>query len=151
MHRGPINPKPFPVIWLTGQSGSGKTTIARELFKTVDAVILDGDEMRTCISSDLGMDHAGRHENNIRIAKLAHVLSFQKFVIIAVIAPFEHTRKEITQICSPIWIYLQRESLSPLFDRPYEIPTHPHFIVSTDRLNIRDTTHVISNFLTSIL
>ena len=60
-----------PIIWITGQSGSGKTTLAIALKKNVGGIILDGDEMRNTISTDLGFNKNDRERHNLRIAKLA--------------------------------------------------------------------------------
>ncbi len=119
MKKEPILAHGQIVVWITGQSDAGKTTLARELIKLFDAIILDGDEMRECISKGLGMDKVSRNENNMRIAGLAKVLSYQKMVIVAVIAPFEETRVQIRSICNPVWIYLHKGDVSALPDKPY--------------------------------
>ena len=97
------------IIWLTGHSGSGKTTIAEILAKELNAIVLDGDEMRESISEDLGLSKSDREENNKRIAKLAKVLSKRNNIIISVIAPIKKVREEITKELNPTWIYLKRE------------------------------------------
>ena len=53
----------MPVIWLTGLSGAGKSTIAEELSKHIDAQIVDGDVVRKTLSSDL------KHGNTDRIER----------------------------------------------------------------------------------
>jgi len=63
------------VIWLTGHSGVGKTTIAKEL----GYLYLDGDEMRESISTE-GFSREDRRIHNIRVAKLAKELSKQRTV-----------------------------------------------------------------------
>jgi hypothetical protein len=93
-----------PIVWLTGQSGSGKTTLGeciKSLFGT--AVILDGDEMRDSISSE-GFSRKDRHAHNLRVARLAQVLSKQSLVIVSVIAPFADARSEIDNLISPLWV-----------------------------------------------
>lgn len=76
-----------PIVWLTGQSESGKTTLAGAI-KTLfgEAVILDGDEMRESISAE-GFSREDRDAHNLRVARLAQVLSKQSLVIVSVIAP----------------------------------------------------------------
>ena len=64
------------VIWFTGLSGSGKTTIAIALEKELNAKglltqILDGDNIRTGINNNLGFSDADRTENIRRIAEVA--------------------------------------------------------------------------------
>jgi adenylylsulfate kinase len=73
------------VIWLTGLSGSGKSTIAKLLEQKLKAdnyfsVVLDGDELRRTINKDLGFSEADRTENIRRAAELAKLL-VQKNVI----------------------------------------------------------------------
>src|SRR5207237_222522 len=93
-----------PIIWLTGQSGSGKTTLAVAIKSLVgDVLILDGDDMRESISRE-GFSREDRHTHNVRVARLAHVLSKQSPVVVAVIAPFAETRREIDRIIAPRWV-----------------------------------------------
>ncbi len=78
------------VIWLTGLSGAGKTTIARELKAhfTPNAVILDGDEWRSGVCSDLGFSVKDRTINLKRAAHMAELLHDQGFdVIVSFISP----------------------------------------------------------------
>lgn len=120
------------IIWLTGQSGAGKTTIARILEKKIGGVVLDGDEMRESISLGAGFSKADREAHNLRVARLAKVLSKQSPVVVSVIAPFAATRVKIDKIAKPFWVYVERRL--PLHkERPYEIPNSPHCTVSSDR------------------
>ena len=57
------------VIWLTGLSGAGKSTIAEELTKHIDAQVVDGDVVRKTISSDLKHGKTDRIENYRRAIK----------------------------------------------------------------------------------
>lgn len=76
------------IIWITGDRGKGKTTLAKELCSKMGAINLDGDEMRSSISTDLGFSDTDRFENNIRIAKLAKILESQGFdVVVSTICP----------------------------------------------------------------
>jgi adenylylsulfate kinase-like enzyme len=63
------------IVWLTGNSGAGKTTIAHGLRMFFNIINLDGDEMRECVSSGLSLTPEDREENNLRVARLAKVLS----------------------------------------------------------------------------
>lgn len=108
------------IIWLTGNTGAGKTTLAYKLNKIIDAVVLDGDEMRESISLGAGFTKEAREEHNLRVARLAKVLNRQMDVIVSVIAPFSSTREKISEICNPIWIYLKSPDLGA--DKPYEEP-----------------------------
>ena len=110
-----------PIIWLTGQSGSGKTTIAKQLRELVGGVILDGDDMRQSISRNAGFTKQARESHNLRVARLAQVLSRDNIVIVSVIAPFQSTRDKITEMIDPFWVYIKR-SLPSDPNKPYETP-----------------------------
>ena len=126
-----------PIYWITGNSGSGKTTLANVLQKEIGGVVLDGDEMRASISLYAGFGREDRHAHNMRVSRLAGVLSKRTPVIVSVIAPFQKTRDEITKLISPIWIYVKRQL--PLDKgKPYEVPKHPNIIVDTDQETTRE-------------
>lgn len=94
------------IIWITGKRKAGKTTLAKELLSKMQAVHLDGDEMRASISADLGFSEEDRLENNIRIAKLARVIESQGHdVIVSTICP-SYVRKEIYWITGCKFIHL---------------------------------------------
>ena len=75
------------VIWLTGLSGSGKTTIAyalkQKLYETgIHTCILDGDEMRQGLNRDLGFSAQDRAENIRDIGEVASLLAREGFIAI---------------------------------------------------------------------
>lgn len=118
-------------LWLTGNSGAGKTTLARALSRYIDAVILDGDEMRASVSLGAGFSIAERLEHNLRVARLAKILLRQTNVIVAVIAPVPSIREAIEEILSPVWVYVKRTlPFDP--NKPYTPPTNPHITVGPD-------------------
>lgn len=110
-------------IWLTGNSGAGKTTTAKEIQKEIGGIILDGDDMRWSISESAGFEMKDRYEHNIRVARLARVLRDQgQQIIISVIAPHPEIRKRIDKVLSPEWFWLHSEQrVYP--DRPYVDPS----------------------------
>jgi adenylylsulfate kinase len=137
------------IVWLTGNSGAGKTTLARILREKLNGILLDGDEMRSSISESAGFSKKDREEHNLRVARLAKVLHSQGFnIIISVIAPFQQTRDKIDKIISPIWIYVKREQPEDP-DRPYEEPTNPGLTVDTDELSIKESADLIIDFITN--
>ena len=87
------------VIWFTGLSGSGKSTLAvaleRKLFELgYHVVVLDGDNIRSGINSNLGFSDEDRHENIRRIAEIAKLfLSNGHICIVSFITPAESMRK----------------------------------------------------------
>ena len=116
------------VMWLTGNVGSGKTSLAYLLKERLNAIVLDGDEMRSSISLGAGFSREDREEHNLRVARLARVLVNQGHnVVVAVIAPFEGTRKKIDEVVSPYWIYVKGGEVGP--DKPYEPPKNPDLVV----------------------
>ncbi len=86
------------VLWFTGLSGSGKTTIAGELenrLKTLrkKVVIIDGDTVRSTINKNLGFSREDIKENNLIIAKLAEEAAFKNdFVVVPIISPYQEDR-----------------------------------------------------------
>jgi adenylyl-sulfate kinase len=94
-----LNQQKAFVIWLTGLSGSGKSTIARVLEVILfDAgiltLILDGDNTRQTINRDLDFSEADRRENIRRVAEIAKLLNDSGIVVItAFISPFTADRK----------------------------------------------------------
>jgi len=135
----------FKVIWLTGQSGAGKTTLAKALQEEWPSIILDGDEMRKSISVESGYTLMDRAEHNYRVARLASVLAKQTNVIVAVIAPSADVRKEIAQICNPIWVYVKR-NLPERDDHPYE-EQNDYLTVCPDAMTISEEVISILNFV----
>ena len=94
------------IIWVTGRRGAGKTTLARELCQKMDALNLDGDDMRASITGELGYTAKDRMTNNIKIAKLAKVLEEQGIdVIVSTICP-EYVRQQVKHISKCKFIHL---------------------------------------------
>ena len=86
------------VVWFTGLSGAGKTTVAHAVAADLEAagqraVVLDGDVVRARISKDLGFSRADRDTNVARIAELAREEATQHdFVLVAVVSPYREAR-----------------------------------------------------------
>ena len=140
------NPPTKEIIWLTGNSGAGKTTLANILEREIGAVVLDGDEMRESISIGASYSQKDRDEHNVRVARLAKVLAKRTPVIVSVIAPFEKTREKIDTMIRPIWVHVKR-TLPLDKEKPYEVPKEPHIIVDSDNQSPEENAKFILDYL----
>jgi bifunctional enzyme CysN/CysC len=92
------------VIWLTGLSGSGKSTIANALEKRLfglghHAYVLDGDNVRLGLNKDLGFTREDRAENVRRVSEVAHNLYEAGLIaIVALVSPYSDDRKQAKAI-----------------------------------------------------
>ncbi len=92
---------PGATIWLTGLPSAGKTTIARALAELLEAdgrlvEVLDGDELRSHLTADLGFSRADRAVNVSRIGYLARLLARNAVVVLVpVIAPYADARDQV--------------------------------------------------------
>lgn len=149
------------VIWFTGLSGAGKTTLAcgleqQLLERGVLTARLDGDVLRAGLNTDLGFSAADRAENIRRVSEVANILTLSGVVVlVAVISPFsagrEAARRRIgaarfslvhvaTSLAAceardPKGLY-RRARAGELKDftgisSPYEVPQHPDMRLET--------------------
>lgn len=101
MHQKPA------VLWFTGLSGSGKSTIANNLEKILHAngrhtILLDGDNVRLGLNRDLGFTDADRVENIRRVAEVAKLMTHAGLiVIVSFIAPFRSERRLARELMEP--------------------------------------------------
>jgi adenylylsulfate kinase len=156
-----------PVIWLTGLSGSGKSTIANELALKLHkegklAYVLDGDNIRMGLNKDLSFSDDDRKENMRRIAEVAKLMSDTGVIVItAFISPFREERDEVKNIIGKnnfIGVYVEaplmvceerdpkglykkaRNGEIPMFtgiDSPYEKPTNADLTINTEENSIQ--------------
>lgn len=116
------------ILWITGQSRSGKTTLAKKLATGHNVVMLDGNSLRE-VWTDLGMEKNDRWDHNLRVARLARTLESQGMtVIVSVICPYRELRKQVQDICGCVFIYVEG-GLGTDFEHPYEIPEHPTLVL----------------------
>ncbi|MCC8121286.1 MAG: adenylyl-sulfate kinase [Oscillospiraceae bacterium] len=89
------------VVWMTGRSGSGKTTIAEETRRRLQqagivSVILDGDNLRRGLNEDLSFTEEGRMENIRRTAHVARMMAQAGLVVlVTLITPYEKAREKV--------------------------------------------------------
>ena len=163
------------VIWLTGLSGSGKSTIANELntrlfHKNKHSVILDGDNTRLGINHDLGFTNADRTENNRRVAEIAKLfMESGNIVICSFISPFQNDRDLSKQIIGNenyVEVFIdcsleacENRDVKGMYKQarngelesftgissPYEIPTNPQLILQTEKFNLQQCADLLLN------
>ena len=108
------------VIWLTGLSGSGKSTIANALEKRLFAMgmhayVLDGDNMRLGLNKDLGFTREDRAENVRRVSEVAHSLyDAGLIVIVALVSPYADDRLQAKSLFpagdfAEVWVNTPQE------------------------------------------
>ena len=104
VHRANALKQKARCVWLTGLSGSGKSSLAQALEIALHenghhVYILDGDNVRHGLNSDLGFSDADRVENIRRIAEVAHLMvDAGLIVIVAFISPFRADREFARQL-----------------------------------------------------
>ena len=105
-HAGMKNQKPA-VLWLTGLSGSGKSTIANIVEKKLARMnrhtfLLDGDNLRHGLNKDLGFTEADRVENIRRVGEVAKLMTDAGLIVItAFISPFRSERDLVRGMMQP--------------------------------------------------
>jgi len=158
-------------LWFTGLPCSGKTSIAQAMIPLLRergwrVELLDGDEVRRGLSSDLGFDRKGREAHAGRVTFVAKVLARNNVVaIVALISPYAtsraHARSEIGRfveiyVSTPIEVCEQRD-VKGLYKRarageireftgvddPYEVPEHPDITVDTVRRSITESARYV--------
>lgn len=129
------------IIWLTGHSGAGKTSVAKEILKITPCVILDGDDMRKSISLNAGFSREDRENHNLKVARLAKILSQHNLVVVSVIAPMKSTREKINKICSPFWVFIKRTL--PKRDEHFYEKSLDYFTIDHDKFTARDSAEKI--------
>ena len=175
-HREKIKKQKGCVIWLTGLSGSGKSTIANELEYKLNKMkyhtyLLDGDNIRNGLNSDLGFSNKDRKENIRRISEVAKLfLDAGIITITAFISPFFEDRKKAKKIIgnnfievfvdTPLEICIKRDPKGLYakalkgeiqnftgIDSPYEKPLNPNIYINTSKEKINSSVQKIIDFL----
>jgi len=164
------------VLWFTGLSGSGKSTIANAVEKRLAALgrltyLLDGDNVRHGLNKDLGFGVSDRVENIRRIAEVCKLfLDAGIITLTAFISPLAADRENARQLMGDRFIEVfvdcslkACESRDPKglykkarageikdftgIDSPYEKPVNPEIVIISDKQSIEDCVDDIINYL----
>ena len=165
------------LLWFTGLSGSGKSTIANcveeELYKNkVHTYTLDGDNIRKGLNCDLSFSPEDRAENIRRIAETAHLMMDAGLVVLAAfVSPYQRDRDHIRNIVghnNMVEIYIntsieecERRDVKGLYTKarkgeiknmtgisaPYESPLDPDIQINTEEVTVVEATKQIINFI----
>ena len=162
-------------IWLTGLSGSGKSTIANELEYQLNKMnfhtyLLDGDNIRHGLNNDLGFNDSDRKENIRRISEVAKLFVDAGIITItAFISPFIEDRKRAREIIKDfIEVYIDtpleeciKRDPKGLYKKAlngeiqnftgissaYEPPTNPEIHINTLKNSPQEAAQIIINYL----
>ena len=165
-------------LWFTGLSGSGKSTVARQLEKTlfdrnVRTIFLDGDNVRHGLNGDLGFSDEDRQENIRRVAEVANIgVEHGNIMLCCFISPFQQDRDFVRsllpegrffeifvkcdlEICKrrdPKGLYakaLKGEIKNFTgISSPYEDPQNPELVVETD---LQSTDEIIEQIINELI
>jgi adenylyl-sulfate kinase len=163
------------VLWLTGLSGAGKSTVAAKLAPALAerghrVELLDGDEVRTNLCQGLGFSRADRDTNIARIGYVAGKLAKHGVaVLVAAISPYRQARDQVragvdrfveVHVAAPLPICAQRDPKG-LYARalagelkhftgisdPYEPPLAPEITLHTEAESVDDSVHHVLTWL----
>lgn len=177
--RNKLNNHRSVVLWFTGLSGSGKSTLAHSLEeklfqKGCKTFVLDGDNVRHGLNSNLDFSEAGRTENIRRISEVSKLMLESGLIVMtAFISPINKDRGEARQLISNedfIEIYCkasietcETRDVKGLYkkarageinnytgiDSPYEVPENPELTIDTDNQSLEGSVSTILSFLKS--
>lgn len=165
------------IIWLTGNSGAGKTTLANEVCSKLkkngqNVMILDGDEIRD-IFKNTGFERAARIQHIKDVGKMAVFLKKQGIIpIVSLISPYQEARDYVREISSEDFteIYVstpieecEKRDVKGLYKKvrkgeiqdftgispnsPYEPPINPEITINTTNKSIEECVDVIMKFI----
>ena len=165
------------VLWFTGLSGSGKSTVANATEKLLyemglQTYILDGDNVRMGLNKDLGFSAKDRTENIRRITEVAKLFADSGAIVLtAFISPYRADRQNARKIISNndfIEVFINAdlsvcENRDPKglykkarageikgftgIDAPYEAPINPELVIDTNKYNIEASAQIVVDYL----
>jgi len=177
--RNKLNEHRSVVLWFTGLSGSGKSTLAHSVEeklyqKGCRTFVLDGDNVRHGLNSNLDFSESGRTENIRRISEVSKLMLESGLIVMtAFISPFYKDRNEAKRLISNddfIEIYCkasietcEARDVKGLYkkaragkiknytgiDSPYEVPSNPELTIDTENESLEKSVNRIVDFLKS--
>ena len=177
--RNKLNGHQSVVLWFTGLSGSGKSTLAHALEEKLfqkghRTFVLDGDNVRHGLNSNLDFSEKGRTENIRRISEVSKLMLESGLIVMtAFISPFNKDRDEARQLISNddfIEIYCkasletcETRDVKGLYkkarageitnytgiDSPYDVPENSELTIDTDNQSLEESVSTILSFLES--
>lgn len=177
LHREALLDQKGCVVWFTGLSGSGKSTVAHAVEKAlIDAghlaYVLDGDNIRHGLNGNLGFSDADREENIRRVAEVARLFADCGVICLAsFISPFRASRRMVRDragegrfievfVDAPLTVCEERDpkglyqrvrsgEISEFtgIDSPYEEPENPELVLNTAEQSIVECTDEVIDFL----
>ena len=175
--RNKLNKHKSVVLWFTGLSGSGKSTMSHALEerlfnKGCRTFVLDGDNVRHGLNSNLGFSDKDRKENIRRIGEVSKLMMEAGFIIMtAFISPFREDRIAVRNLipngdfieiyCKASLETCESRDVKGLYKRarageienytginsPYEVPENADLIIDTEQETIEDSVSIIISFL----
>lgn len=179
-HRESLNGHRSVILWFTGLSGAGKSTIAHAVEAQLHqrgcrTFVLDGDNIRHGLSKDLGFEDADRKENIRRISEVAKLmLEAGNITLTAFISPFrlerELARRTVANgdfieiYCKCDLTVCEQRDVKGLYRKarlgeiphftgissPYEPPKNPEITIDTDQMSIEECSTHVLNLLQSM-
>lgn len=169
----------MPLFQMTGLSGAGKSSIANLMKSKLLAInfkveIIDGDEFRKTLCTDLGFTKKDRIENIKRLGFVANLLARNEIItIIAAINPYNFARNELKTLYNAKLIYLKcdietllKRDTKGLYERAFlpenhpnkihnltgindtfEIPENADLVVDTSEESLKDSLEKVFNFI----
>ena len=177
--RNKLNKHKSIVIWFTGLSGSGKSTLAHSIEESLyhlhcSTFVLDGDNVRHGLSSNLSFSDEDRKENTRRIGETAKLmLEAGVITMTAFISPFREDRDNVRQLFNKddfIEVYCkasieecESRDVKGLYkraragdiknytgiDSPYESPINPELVIDTENESLMDSVAKVIDLLKS--
>ncbi|MEK9199252.1 adenylyl-sulfate kinase [Ureibacillus sp. FSL E2-3493] len=165
------------ILWFTGLSASGKSSIANSLARRLfeqgnQSFVLDGDNIRHGLNKDLGFDEDSRKENIRRIGEVSKLfVESGQIVLTAFISPYKEDRNVVRSLVEEgefIEVYVkcsveecERRDPKGLYEKarkneiknftgisaPYEAPDNPEIVVNSEQYSIDECTEQLINFL----